>query len=456
MAPDEEEKPVEEVIVDSGIKAGDQLSPDTVSNTDDLVDQKSVNPNTIIDLLIKNQVAMDAAVKHAQSNPKIIEAIITKLIQDRTMMKKTVTFGQMLAIAGITVPVSGVLGVIIGANLGAISAGLAAAGAGLAVAATPIGFVLAGLVGLVAIVALGFAAYKYRGQIKSGAEDIGKKLKDLLKNILDKLPFILTNAQVFYANVINEDAQNELNPQVNRLSDNAAFAGLCLSEDGLAALRQYMTDNKDANEEITLEDGSKLTLGDLNALETQIEHKLEEYKDGLIEVLKKFAPIMNEKNEGTRRGIEKIQAAIHTNQKRQTPLPGSPSRPNSIANNKLIKLIGEKNGDPKGIKDLLQLIAGDDPELKGGLNKDFREDFYEVLSGEPYKLDHETLYELERKGGEDLIKLATELSKLDDTMIKNLKEEVNKLKEKQAKGPRKNIGVSGASQAESPGQGQGV
>ncbi|WCR53580.1 MAG: hypothetical protein PG981_000602 [Wolbachia endosymbiont of Ctenocephalides orientis wCori] len=81
----------------------------------------------------------------------------------------------------------------------------------------------------------------------------------------------------------------------------------------------------------------------------------------------------------------------------------------------------------------MQSIAGKGPELKGGLNKEFRQDFYEALSEEPYKLELEELNKLEKAGGEGLTELAKELSKLDNNQIKDLKEEVKKLKKKSKK-----------------------
>lgn len=439
-----------EPLVTAAEEVASNLKPNSGDDIDNLADPEKVTPEEAAKFLTEHPKAVPYVMVYLEQNPKILENSIKKLARNQPMMKKTVTFGQVLAIVGITVPVSLALGGIISANLGAISAGLGAVGAGLAVAGPTIGFFLAGLAGLIAIAALGIAAHKYRDKIKGGAEDIGKKVKDLLKNILVKLPIGVTNAQEFYKNVTNKDAQNELNPQGNPLSDKTALVGQYLSEDGLAALREYITDNQDDNGEITLPDGSKLTVGDLNKLETKSKGYFGIGKDEFRKVLKKIAPIMNQGNVESRKKIEKIQDAIHEDKNRQTPLPSSPLRTDSVANNALLALFDDDKR--KDMNDLLQSIVGEYPELKDGLNKEFRQDFYEVLSEEPYKLDRGVLNKLEEKGGEGLTDLVTELKKLGDNEIKDLKEEVKKLKNEQKKGPRKAVKNTEASKAEGPSQ----
>ncbi|WP_225538323.1 hypothetical protein [Wolbachia endosymbiont of Mansonella perstans] len=49
---------------------------------------------------------------------------------------------------------------------------------------------LAGLVALVAIAAIGYVIYQHRGEIKEGAEPLGKAVKSFANNIIDKLPVI--------------------------------------------------------------------------------------------------------------------------------------------------------------------------------------------------------------------------------------------------------------------------
>ncbi|NUX01805.1 hypothetical protein GO685_04980 [Wolbachia endosymbiont of Madathamugadia hiepei] len=41
-----------------------------------------------------------------------------------------------------------------------------------------------------AIAAIGYAIYQHRGEIKEGAESLGKAIKSFVKDLIDKLPTV--------------------------------------------------------------------------------------------------------------------------------------------------------------------------------------------------------------------------------------------------------------------------
>lgn len=52
------------------------------------------------------------------------------------------------------------------------------------------GAAFVGFMALVAIAAIGYAIYQYRGEIKEGAIEAGKAVKSFVKDVIDKLPTI--------------------------------------------------------------------------------------------------------------------------------------------------------------------------------------------------------------------------------------------------------------------------
>jgi len=95
-------------------------------------------------------------------------------------MEKLEALGSQLSIQGV------IGGAAITALTGALAGTLAIGG--VAGALMGGGLALAGLVALVAIAAIGYAIYQYRGEIKEGALDAGKAIKSLVKDLIDKLP----------------------------------------------------------------------------------------------------------------------------------------------------------------------------------------------------------------------------------------------------------------------------
>ncbi|WP_225536524.1 hypothetical protein [Wolbachia endosymbiont of Mansonella ozzardi] len=83
-------------------------------------------------------------------------------------------------------------GVIGGAAITTLTGALACTLAigGMARALMSDALALAGFVALVAIAAISYVIYQHRGEIKEGAEPLGKAVKSFAKNIIDKLSVI--------------------------------------------------------------------------------------------------------------------------------------------------------------------------------------------------------------------------------------------------------------------------
>ncbi|WP_250778268.1 glycine zipper family protein [Wolbachia pipientis] len=136
----------------------------------------------VTNLLKNSEEVLDNVVKHFTENKKDLEILLEQASKVKDMEGKLETLGNQLLIQGV------IGGAAITALTGALAGTLAIGG--VAGALMGGGLALAGLVALVAIVAIGYAIYQHRGEIKEGAESLGKAIKSFVKDLIDKLPTV--------------------------------------------------------------------------------------------------------------------------------------------------------------------------------------------------------------------------------------------------------------------------
>ncbi|MDG7055827.1 MAG: glycine zipper family protein [Wolbachia endosymbiont of Menacanthus eurysternus] len=147
----------------------------------------------VTNLLKNSKEVLDNVVKHFTENKKDLEILIEQANKVKDMEGKLEALGNQLLIQGV------IGGTAITALTGALAGTLAIGG--VAGALMGGGLALAGLVALVAIVAIGYAIYQHRGEVKEGigktGEEVkggmvewGKAIKSLVKDFIDNLPTI--------------------------------------------------------------------------------------------------------------------------------------------------------------------------------------------------------------------------------------------------------------------------
>ncbi|WP_341813398.1 glycine zipper family protein [Wolbachia endosymbiont (group B) of Germaria angustata] len=154
------------------IKEGEIFNESTIKYVSELLIQKQ-------DLL---KDTMDIVKEHLEKDDNQLKILLKQVNKVEGMEKELETLGNQLLAQGL------ISGAAVTTLTGAL-AGLLTVG-GVTGALIIGGAALVGFVALVAIVAIGYAIYQNRSEIKKGAIEAGKAVKSFVKNVINKLPTI--------------------------------------------------------------------------------------------------------------------------------------------------------------------------------------------------------------------------------------------------------------------------
>lgn len=147
---------------------------------------EDISVEDIVELLKGNGDFSENAIgivgKYFEQDKAVLAEFLEQVNKVKDMEGKLEALGNQLSTQGV------IGGAAITALTGALAGTLAIGG--VAGALMGGGLALAGLVALVAIVAIGYTMYQSRSEIKEGGLDVGKAIKSLVKNFIDKLPTI--------------------------------------------------------------------------------------------------------------------------------------------------------------------------------------------------------------------------------------------------------------------------
>ncbi|WP_179949522.1 glycine zipper family protein [Wolbachia endosymbiont of Leptopilina clavipes] len=140
------------------------------------------------------------------------------------------------------------------------------------------GAAFVGFVALVAIVAIGYAIYQHRGEIKEGAIKAGKAVKSFVKDVIDKLPTIQARENNFgklISNVTKQDLK-ATGEERTILDNKVKIIEMLRNEEQRSAIRELVKDGdiKEFSEkdmERLLQKGLSTHESDEKALEDSIE-----------------------------------------------------------------------------------------------------------------------------------------------------------------------------------------
>ncbi|MDN5247850.1 MAG: GlsB/YeaQ/YmgE family stress response membrane protein [Wolbachia endosymbiont of Tyrophagus putrescentiae] len=331
------------------------------------------NEKEVITFLKENPHIVNNVAKYCGENTEAFVEVLKqcrRIDSNNIVIQKTSSLGKQILAGTAGAVVGGIIGNLMGSNMGAI-------GTGLTVAGPTIGFVVAGIAALLAVAVVGFAIYKSRNNIKGGVDDAGKKVKHLLKNVIDKLSPYPSHAVDYLAALEAKHVQKDLFGKLGGqgefnnylLTDGGAFVKqYLLNEEGYKALKSVLKEG-----EITLQGDKKLTLKDLERLKRKGNSVFKRDREAFEEELEKFAQIMSEEGKSTRSEIESKQDKMYAQSKKKVgPAPISILYSGSIANNEFLAKIDE--GIRKDVKALLEKVAGFDEKLRGQFYKAAEED----------------------------------------------------------------------------------
>ncbi|WCR58713.1 MAG: hypothetical protein PG978_000127 [Wolbachia endosymbiont of Ctenocephalides felis wCfeF] len=147
---------------------------------------KELTIKDVTDLLKGNGDLSEDAIgivgKYFEQDKAVLAEFLEQVNKVKDMEGKLEALGNQLSTQGV------IGGAAITALTGALAGSLVIGGVTGALMGG--GLALVGLVALVAIAAIGYVIYQHRGEIKEGAESLGKAIKSLVKNFIDKLPTI--------------------------------------------------------------------------------------------------------------------------------------------------------------------------------------------------------------------------------------------------------------------------
>lgn len=154
------------------IKEGEIFNESTIKYVSELLIQKQ-------DLL---KGTMDIVKEHLEKDDNQLKTLLEQVNKVKGMEKELETLGNQLLAQGL------ISGAAFTTLTGALAGTLAIGGVTGALIGGGAAFV--GFVALVAIVAIGYAIYQNRSEIKEGAIEFGKAVKSFVKDVIDKLPTI--------------------------------------------------------------------------------------------------------------------------------------------------------------------------------------------------------------------------------------------------------------------------
>uniref|UniRef100_A0AAU7YMC5 Glycine zipper family protein n=1 Tax=Wolbachia endosymbiont of Oeneis ivallda TaxID=3171168 RepID=A0AAU7YMC5_9RICK len=147
----------------------------------------------VSELLMNNEGllkgTMDIVKEHLEKDDNQLKMLLEQVNKVKSMEKELETLGNGLLAQGL------ISGAAVTTLTGALAGTLAIGGVTGALIGGGAAFV--GFVALVAIVAIGYAIYQNRSEIKEGAIEFGKAVKSFVKDVIDKLPTIQTRENDF-------------------------------------------------------------------------------------------------------------------------------------------------------------------------------------------------------------------------------------------------------------------
>ncbi|WP_264377208.1 glycine zipper family protein [Wolbachia endosymbiont (group B) of Ochlodes sylvanus] len=126
--------------------------------------------------------AIDIVKEYLEKDDNQLKMLLAQVSKVKGMEEKLEALGNQLLAQGV------ISGAAVTTLTGALAGTLAIGGVTGALIVGGAAFV--GFVALVAIVAIGYAIYQHRGEIKEGAMKAGKEVKSFVKDVIDKLPTI--------------------------------------------------------------------------------------------------------------------------------------------------------------------------------------------------------------------------------------------------------------------------
>ncbi|WP_264375144.1 MULTISPECIES: glycine zipper family protein [unclassified Wolbachia] len=150
----------------------------------EIFDESSIKD--VSELLIKDKDllknAIDIVKEYLEKDDNQLKMLLAQVSKVKGMEEKLEALGNQLLAQGV------ISGAAVTTLTGALAGTLAIGGVTGALIVGGAAFV--GFVALVAIVAIGYAIYQHRGEIKEGAMKAGKEVKSFVKDVIDKLPTI--------------------------------------------------------------------------------------------------------------------------------------------------------------------------------------------------------------------------------------------------------------------------
>lgn len=268
-------------------KKGEIFNESTIKHMSELLTQEQELLEGIIDIVKEN----------LEKNHNQLKTFLEQVNKVKGMEKELETLGNQLLAQGL------ISGAAFTALIGALAGTLAIGGVTGALIGSGAAFV--GFVALVAIVAIGYAIYQNRSEIKEGAIKFGKAVKSFVKDVIDKLTTIQARENNFGELISNlTERVLKANDEERTIPDNKVkIIEMLRNQEQKSAIQELV---KDGTIENFLEaDMSRLLKKGLSTHESD--------EQSLKELMEKFQPAImaignNEIEEVEKKVNEKVAA----------------------------------------------------------------------------------------------------------------------------------------------------
>jgi hypothetical protein len=275
----------------------------------------------VTNLLKSNKGVLDDVVKHFTENKKDLEILLEQANKVKSMEGKLEALGNQLSIQGV------IGGTAIATLTGALAGTLAIGGVVGALMGG--GLALAGLVALVAIVAIGYAIYQRRGEmkegigkvseeVKEGAVEWGKAIKSFVKDLIDKLPTFQARENNFgrlhgeLSKFIRDNLESKEDAKVKDARDKAIVIEMLQDKDQRSAIEKLVEGEE--IKDFPKEDMKRLVDKGLSTHETDkeaLEKLMDDFLPKIMAIGSDIKEVEKKVNEKVQKPLTEMKATSH-------------------------------------------------------------------------------------------------------------------------------------------------
>ncbi|QOD38277.1 glycine zipper family protein [Candidatus Wolbachia massiliensis] len=264
-----------------------------LSENEDLKDLDLTKVENVVDLL------------NGDKSKDFLETVSQKLSEEEKFKKLVEQIGKNLVMVekldalGNQLLINRIIGGAAFTTLTGALAGTLAIG-GVAGALITGGAALAGFLAILAIAAIGYVIYQYRGEIKEGLIEAGKAIKSFVKNLIDKLPTFQNRNNNFYklyqelSQLIVDTYGSEKEGEAKNALDKAKVIEMLQNEEQRSAIGELVKEGVIGN----------FSKEDMDRLIEKGNSTHEADKDALNELMDKFQPAITAIGENDIKKVE--------------------------------------------------------------------------------------------------------------------------------------------------------